>query len=346
LRSRYFLLVFLVLVLLGGFAGAVYAYDHSQEGQIAKGVTVGGVPIGGLTPTQASARLRSQILDPLREPIVVHREKRRWKLGAKEARIATDLDATVDDALARSRQGSIFERVWRGIRGEGIDATLEPTVTYSDAAIVRLLNRIRHSVDRKAKDASVTIDGGGISRVSSRTGRRVLATRLHRQIRTAMIDPTAKRSFAAHTTRVLPRVSTSDLTKRYATVLIVNRGAFRLTLYKDLQVAKSYPIAVGQAGLETPAGLYHIANKAVNPAWHVPDSDWAGDLAGKIIPPDDPENPIKARWLGVYDGVGVHGTSDDSSIGSAASHGCIRMHIPDVVDLYPRVPVGSAIYIA
>ena len=60
--------------------------------------------------------------------------------------------------------------------------------------------------------------------------------------------------------------------------------------------------------MDTPAGLYNIANKAVDPAWHVPNSDWAGDLAGKVIPGDDPSNPIKARWLGIYDGVGIHGT--------------------------------------
>ena len=61
---------------------------------------------------------------------------------------------------------------------------------------------------------------------------------------------------------------------------------------------------------------------------------------------DDPSNPIKARWLGIYDGVGIHGTSDDASIGSNASHGCIRMHVADVEKLYDQVPVGTAVYIA
>ena len=58
--------------------------------------------------------------------------------------------------------------------------------------------------------------------------------------------------------------------------MIVNRGAFKLTLYKDLKPAKTYGIAVGQVGLETPAGLYHVQNKAVNPAWTMPNSDWVG----------------------------------------------------------------------
>ena len=70
------------------------------------------------------------------------------------------------------------------------------------------------------------------------------------------------------------------------------------------------------------------------------------DLAGQVIPGGVPENPIKARWLGVYDGVGVHGTDARGSIGTNASHGCIRMLVEDVTDLYDDVPVGAPVYIA
>ena len=101
---------------------------------------------------------------------------------------------------------------------------------------------------------------------------------------------------------------------------------------------------MGQAGLETPAGQYTIDDKQVNPSWHVPDSPWAGDLAGQVIPPG-PDDPIKARWMGFYNGAGIHGTDEVSSLGTAASHGCVRMSIPDVIELYPQVPLGTPIYI-
>jgi lipoprotein-anchoring transpeptidase ErfK/SrfK len=120
--------------------------------------------------------------------------------------------------------------------------------------------------------------------------------------------------------------------------------AFGSGFFKRLKLANTYRIGVGRAGFETPSGLYRVQNKAVNPSWFVPDKPWAGSLAGKVIPPG-PDNPIKARWMGIYDGAGIHGTSDTASIGTAASHGCIRMLIPQVEELYDQVPVRTPIYI-
>ena len=72
---------------------------------------------------------------------------------------------------------------------------------------------------------------------------------------------------------------------------------------------------------------------------------WAGSLAGRTIPPG-PQDPIKARWMGIFNGAGIHGTEELSSLGSAASHGCIRMAIPDVEALYDQVSIGTPVYIA
>jgi lipoprotein-anchoring transpeptidase ErfK/SrfK len=147
-------------------------------------------------------------------------------------------------------------------------------------------------------------------------------------------------------TRVAPRVTFGNLARVYNTVLTIDRPHFKLRLFKGLKFRKSYPIAVGMAGLDTPAGRYAIQNKQVNPAWHVPNSAWAGSLAGQVIPGGAPNNPLKARWLGIFDGAGIHGTDAIGSIGTAASHGCIRMRIPDVIELYDQVPVGAPVYIA
>ena len=144
--------------------------------------------------------------------------------------------------------------------------------------------------------------------------------------------------------KVKPEVTTSEVADKYPTYLVVDRSNFTLTLYDHLKLEKQYTVAIGAVGFDTPTGLYHIQNKQVDPVWNVPDSAWAGDLAGQTIPPG-PDNPLKARWMGIFDGAGIHGTSDTASLGSAASHGCVRMSVPDVIDLYDRVDVGTPIYI-
>ena len=346
MRTKSFILVAAFLAVLVVLGGALYAYDHARADEIAKGVHIAGVPVGGMSPEQARARLEREIMRPLERPIVIHHDKKTWTLGAREARIRADLSAMVDAALAKSRSGDLFSRSWRSLTGEKVNADLQPQVQFSDAAVVRLIDRVRHSVERPAKDATVKISGTGVDSTPGADGLAIQASALHRQIDAAIISPTASRTFVARTHHTKPKVTTDDLKRKYDTVIIVNRSQFRLQLYKGLKLHETFPIAVGRVGLETPAGQYTIANKAINPAWHVPNSPWAGDLAGKVIPGDDPTNPIKARWLGVYDGVGIHGTSDDASIGHNASHGCIRMHIPDVEKLYDEVPVGSAVYIA
>ena len=83
----------------------------------------------------------------------------------------------------------------------------------------------------------------------------------------------------------------------------------------------------------------------MNPPWTAPNRPWAGSYAGRTVPGGAPDNPLKARWLGIAGGVGIHGTAEAWSIGSSASHGCIRMRVPEVIDLFGRVPVGSQVLI-
>jgi lipoprotein-anchoring transpeptidase ErfK/SrfK len=99
-------------------------------------------------------------------------------------------------------------------------------------------------------------------------------------------------------------------------------------------------------GLETPAGLHKIEWEQVNPPWYVPKKAWAGALAGTVVPPG-PGDPLKARFMSFEGGAGIHGIdpSEYETIGHDASHGCVRMRIPDVIDLYGKSPVGTPVYI-
>jgi lipoprotein-anchoring transpeptidase ErfK/SrfK len=346
MRTRAVIVAAIVGVLVLAGAGAVYAFDHARAKEIGKGVRIGGVDVSGLTAQEARAKLRRSVLEPLSRPVVVQAAGRHFTLTPARAKVGVDIDGSVQAAMQRSRAGNLFQRAWRDLRSKPVGATVDLHISYSKPSINRLVKRVAARVDKDPVDASVDLAHGSVSPVASREGRSLMAKRLARDVRRRLLDVGAVKTVKARVRVVQPKVTTKELAKHYPAIIIINRNAFKLTFYKDLKPAKTYGIAVGQVGLETPAGLYHVQNKAVDPAWHVPNSAWAGSLAGQVIPGGAPNNPIRARWMGIFDGAGIHGTTDDGSIGSAASHGCIRMHIPDVIELYPEVPVGAPVYIS
>ena len=346
MRTRTLALTAVLIVALLAAAGGVYAYDKGKEGQIAQGVKVNGVDVGGMSASVARVKLRSALLEPLNRPVTARFKDHRFKLTPRQAAIGVDIDGSVRRALDVSRQGSMFSRAWREVRGAPVRADVDAKISWSRPAVRRLVRHIASTLDVEPVDASVDLEHGDFTPSPSHEGRAVRTRRLERDLERELLDSGDRRLVRVHTAVVKPKVTTEQLAEKYPALLVVNRSAFQLTLYKHLKPVKTYGIAVGKIGLETPAGLYHIQNKAVNPAWTMPNSDWVAPKdRGKVIPGGSPENPLKARWLGIFAGAGIHGTDDVGSIGSAASHGCVRMRIPDVIDLYPQVPVGSPIYI-
>jgi lipoprotein-anchoring transpeptidase ErfK/SrfK len=217
-------------------------------------------------------------------------------------------------------------------------------VSYSERAVNKLVRRVKRNLDQPARDAEVNFPS--LEEVKEQPGIRVKAKALKLRIAQALTVPGVDRRVKAAVATIQPKVTKAELAEKYPVLLVADRNAFQLRLYKNLELQKQYTVAVGALGFDTPAGMYEIQNKAVDPAWSVPNSDWAGDLAGTVVPGGVPENPLKERWLGIYDGAGIHGTDQTYSLGTAASHGCIRMAIPDVIELYDQVPVGAPIYIA
>src|SRR3954470_23331297 len=344
-RSRSFIAIAVLLAVIGGVIAAVGIFDARAKHHIAKGVRVAGVDVGGLTPAQARAKVQQSLLTPLGAPIVVHHDHSTWQLPAEKARISANVSAMVDAAMDASTRDSILARAWREATGGRVETDLRARISFDRDAVRRLVSRIEQAINRQPKDATVDFSSDGVQKVDSKTGLAVRAQQLEDQITRAITLPGAPRRFVAHTRKLQPKVTSSQLEDRYPAAIIVDRKAFRLMLFKDLKLVKTYAVAIGRQGLETPAGLYDVQSKQVNPSWHVPNSDWAGDLAGRVIPPG-PDDPLKARWIGFNGGAGIHGTDDDGSIGSAASHGCGRMLFPDVIDLYQQVDVGTPVYIA
>jgi lipoprotein-anchoring transpeptidase ErfK/SrfK len=128
--------------------------------------------------------------------------------------------------------------------------------------------------------------------------------------------------------------------------IVISQSSHTLTLFQVGKVVHTYPVAVGSPTYPTPTGEWEIVRMEKNPTWIPPDSDWA--KKAKPIPPG-PDNPLGTRFMALNappGTVGIHGTPNPASLGYSVSHGCIRMAIPDVEDLFERVDVGTPVTIA
>ena len=333
-------------MLLCGGAVAAYAWDNSRSDEIAEGVTIGGVDVGGMTEAEARKAVDKALVEPLRDHVVVHFEGVKYKLSPEKLEVSSDVNGMVDRALEESQDGGLPTRVWRYATGGEVDVAISPQISYSSKAINDFIATIAAEVNREAVDATLEPSSAELVAVQGQTGISVDENKLRSRIESAVQSPDAsERRLSLPVDTIEPEVTKEELAERYPTYLTVNQAAFTVTLWKDLEVAAEYPIAVGAPAYPTPYGLFSIANKQIDPVWSVPNSDWAGELAGTTVAGGTAENPLVSRWMGVTDGVGFHGTNDTGSLGTPASHGCMRMAVPDIEALYDQVPVGTPVYI-
>jgi lipoprotein-anchoring transpeptidase ErfK/SrfK len=296
---------------------------------IKPGVTAAGVDLSNLTVELATAKLDAELAPRLQGDLILGAAGRPWFLKMADAQLKLD--------SVRTAKRALYAPV-------GTTA-VAPAISHSRIAVRDFVAGVATKVRKAPRNAAIRITVRHIFRTRGSHGRALPVDAARKAVDAALDDPAAPRTVHMPLVKVSPSVTYANLARVYNTVVTIDRPNFKLRLFKGLKFSKSYGIAVGMAGLETPAGRYSIANKQTNPAWHVPNSAWAGSLAGQVIPGGAPNNPLKARWMGIANGVGIHGTAESWSIGTRASHGCIRMHVPDVIDLFGRVPVGAAVLI-
>jgi lipoprotein-anchoring transpeptidase ErfK/SrfK len=335
------LIAVIVLALLG-----LYAYDRGNADVIAGGVRINGLDVGGLSRAAATKRVEASLVAPLGRTITIRFRGRSWQINGGQASVKANANATVSQAISISREGSFVSRGLRDLFGGGLNRDIPLRVSLSQQVVRSLAARVAAAVNRPAQDAQVKPTGAGLGTLPARKGVKVRSNVLSARIARALTHALLPATVAVPIVILHPRVTARQLAGHYPAYILVDRAAFTLRFYKHLQLTNSYPIAVGMQGLETPGGLYHIQWKQVDPPWYVPNDSWAGSLAGQVIPPG-PQDPLKARFLSFDGGAGIHGIdpSEYDTIGHQASHGCIRMTIPDVIDLYRKSPVGTPVYI-
>jgi lipoprotein-anchoring transpeptidase ErfK/SrfK len=307
----------------------VAAPAGAQVTTIRPGVSAAGVDLSGMTVAQAAATLDAQLTPRLAADLVIGVAGRPWKLTMFDAKLKLDAVRTAKRALY-AKKGVV---------------QVPLALSHSRLAVRAFARSIAAKVGRPAQDARIRITLRHIFRARSHPGRGLDVAKASAAIDTALDDPAAPRVLHQALSRVRPKVNANDLARVYNTVITIDKASFRLRLFKGLKFSRSYPVAVGQPAYPTPSGRFSVTSKQVNPVWSVPNSPWAGELQGTTVEGGSAANPLKARWMGIANGVGIHGTGEDASIGTRASHGCIRMHVPDVIDLFSRTPIGAPVLI-
>ena len=321
-RVTLVLLFVLGLAAAGGVSAGIGASTTSNgtttEPQlIAPGVTIGGVLVGGLTAEDATAAVTTSFERPL--PLLVLRHR----LFVRPERLGST--ALVQEAVTHALAAPP-------------DTALKLGVKLNRPRAEAYVNAVAHVFDRRALDAQLFLRNLQPRVTRAKPGRALRRLRALSGIFTSLV--TNSRSPVRLRFRgVAPSVTSRSI----GPVIVIRRGSNRLYLYDGMRFWRVFGVATGQSAYPTPLGRWTIVVKWRNPWWYPPNSSWA--KGSKPIPPG-PGNPLGTRWMGLSaPGVGIHGTPDDASIGYSASHGCIRMHIPDAEWLFNHVRIGTTVFI-
>ena len=286
---------------------------------IPPGVTVAGLQVGGLSAEPARAAIDAAFA----RPVTIAYDSGETLVQPAQIGAGIDVNGAVGSALAATPSSRIAL-----------------PVTYSRARAARIVAGLAARIDRPAIAAQVIgANSAGPEFTPAKAGVAVDVTATRTALGRLLSDGT--RPPLRLITRPVPAQRTIA---HFGPVIVVTRGSNTLRLYNGRRLVRTFPVATGQTIYPTPAGVWRIMDKQLDPWWYPPTYDeWAKGL--KPVPPG-PSNPLGTRWMGLNaPGVGIHGTDAPTSIGYSASHGCVRMHVPDAEWLFERVHVGTPVVI-
>jgi hypothetical protein len=280
-------------------------------------VTIGGIHVGGLSADAAYAVVRAAFRSPL---VLTVGGQRETVSPARLGAVAYAKAAVV--RAGKARPGT----------------TLTLAVNVRGRAVRAFVDELGRRYDREALDSRLLLrdqkpfvtKGVPGQKLERKAALVAILAALRENRRTGIVVPL---------TAVPQEVSRAS----FGPVIVIHRGTNHLHLYRGMKPWRIFTVATGQAVYPTPLGRFEIVVKWQNPWWYPPDSPWA--KGAKPIPPG-PGNPLGTRWMGLSSpGVGIHGTPDPASLGYSASHGCIRMAIPQAEWLFDHVEIGTPVYI-
>ena len=331
--------VLFALMLLGG-AGVSYAtmeYSEEYDGKLLPGSKIAGMPVGGMNRAQAVKAVKSAIGPQLNRAIEITWNKKDWKVTPKELGARSNVRKVVDAAFAASNDTTFFEKMEMRFLDEELAWERSVAITYPKQGARGFVEGIAKSVDSEPTDAAIDYSTGWVEITPEKVGYKVQVDRAHKALMRALRNETSK--LALPVVELKPEVTADEFDQ----ILLVRIGENKLYLYEDGAIVREWVVATGQPEYMTPTGLYEVTELRYEPTWVNPAPDtWGADMPASI--PPGPGNPLGARAINwSAPAIRFHGTSAEYSLGYNASHGCVRLSNPDVIELYNRIEVGTPI---
>lgn len=320
------------------------ANDFGVRGRVPEGVSVVGTPLAGLDRSQVREALKNAVAAPLLRPVIVEAAGSSFTFDPRGA-VQVDVEGMADEALSARASAPYLMRLLHDVADRPIRFDVEPRYSIDESSVAAWLADVASDTDRRSRNASVTVVESAVRIRPSVTGRRLDRAAASELLMRELASPEAlgdrPRRLAVPVKDIRPKVTEDRIGK----TIVVDLSERRVRLFDGAKLEKAYPCAIGTPSYPTPTGVFTITLKRYLPTWVNPaPNGWGKDMPASIGP--GPTNPLGTRALNLSaPGIRFHGTTNLGSIGTAASHGCMRMRRSDIEDLYERVKVGTKVHI-
>jgi lipoprotein-anchoring transpeptidase ErfK/SrfK len=241
----------------------------------------------------------------------------------------------------------IADQVIKSSREIGVvtDANEMAALKVDKDALDELSELYAEKTSKPKRDAGYTVNKkeSGLKTVKPRDGLSASAKDFRDAFYTALKQFALQGYQGSVTARNVERSQTKADTE-IGMALFVSRAERKLTIYENGEKTRSYAVTIGMPAWPTPRGDFTIGPKTVNPLWRNPGSSWAKDMPDSV-PGLMGVRALHLMWVpsGHDSLIRFHGQNGPA--GQAASHGCIRLSNPQVIELYNLVPTGTPVFV-
>jgi lipoprotein-anchoring transpeptidase ErfK/SrfK len=334
----------IVLFVLSAAGVAAYAYDQAHADQFLPGVTINGAAVGGRRASAVLHQLETPLsnLGETRVPIVAGSASA--SLTLEQMGLRSDAAAVVSRAEADASRMGLLGRVWHRALDKPVRRSYPVQLIVDRDAVRDHMIALAGDVHRDPVDAKIDTSSGHVNIVPAVDGRSLDLTAATNLV-FAEGQRLARAPSALPLTVDVPLEATKAKITGFADVILVRTGENRLYHYENGVLVKTYAVATGQPRYPTPKGNFKIVLKRRLPTWVNPDPSGWGKSLPRSIPPG-PGNPLGTRAMNLdAPGIRIHGTTNVRSLGTPASHGCIRMAMHDVEELFELVDSGTPVIV-